>query len=115
MSCADSAIEQNGRQAAVLADRVQLLAAPGQDLVRVGLVAHVPEDLVPGRLQHRVQRHGQLARAEVRAEVAADLPDGVDDVLAHLLGELQELRLGEALEVAGPSMSSSRVMGCACR
>ena len=46
-----------------------------------------------------MQRDGQLAGAEVRAEVAADLADGVDDVLAHLLGDLDELVVGEVVEV----------------
>jgi hypothetical protein len=31
--------------------------------------------------------------------MTADLADGVDDVLADLLGELDELLLGEAMEV----------------
>ena len=61
------------RQAVVLADRVQLVAAAGQHLVRIGLVADVPEDLVVGGVEQRVQRDGDLARAEVGAEVAADL------------------------------------------
>ena len=72
----------------VLADRRQALAAAGEDLVRVGLVANVPEDLVAGRVEQAVQRHGQLAGAEVGAEVAADLTDRVDDVGAHLLSHL---------------------------
>ena len=48
-----------------------------------------------------MQRHRQLAGAEVGAEVAADLPDRVDDVLAHLLRELRELLLGERVQVLG--------------
>ena len=87
------------RQPAVLADRLQLVAAAGQDLVRIGLMADVPEDLVPWRVQQRVQRDRDLAGAEVGAEVAADLADGVDDVLAHLLGDLLELLLGQVVEV----------------
>ena len=87
------------REALVLADRRQLVAAAGQDLVRIGLVADVPEDLVARRVEQRVQRDGQLAGAEVGAEVAADLADRVDDVLADLLGDLHELVLGEAVEV----------------
>ena len=83
-------------EAAVLADRRELVAAAGEDLVRVGLVADVPEDLVAGGVQHRVQRDRQLAGPEVRAEVPADLADRVDDVLADLLGELRELGLGQA-------------------
>ena len=46
-----------------------------------------------------MQRHRQLARAEVRSEVPADLADRVDDVLAHLLGELRELLLGQGVQV----------------
>ena len=61
------------RQALVLADRRELVAAAGQDLVRIGLVADVPEDLVARRVEQRVQRDRDLAGAEVGAEVAADL------------------------------------------
>ena len=58
------------REAVVLADRVEALAAAGQDLVRVGLVADVPEDLVARRVEQAVQRDGELAGPEVGAEVA---------------------------------------------
>ena len=78
-----------GREAAVLADRVKLVAAAGEDLVRVGLVADVPEHLVARGVEQRVDRHGDLAGAEVRAEVAADLADRVDDQLADLLRDLR--------------------------
>ncbi len=64
-------------------------------------MADVPEDLVRGGFQQRVQRHGELAGPEVRPEVAADLADGVDDVLADLLGELGELLVREAFQVIG--------------
>ncbi len=90
-----------GREALVLADRGQLVAAAGEDLVRVGLVADVPEDLVARRVEQRVQRDRQLARAEVRAEVTADLADGVDQPRAHFLRQHRELLLGEAMQVLG--------------
>ncbi len=88
-------------QPVVLADRVQLVTATGQDLVGIGLVADVPEDLVVGRIEQRVQRDGELAGAEVGAEVAPDLPHGRDDVLAHLLGYLLQLLVGQAVQVLG--------------
>ena len=88
-------------QAAVLADRGELVAAPGEHLVRVGLVADVPEHLVGGRVEQRVQRHRDLAAAQVGAEVAADLTDRVDDQLAHLLRHLLELVVVQLLEVRG--------------
>ena len=88
MSCSDSAIEQNGARPSYWRIVGELVAAAGEDLVRVGLVADVPEDLVARRVQQRVQRDRELARAEVGAEVAADLADRVDDVLADLLRDL---------------------------
>ena len=90
-----------GREAAVLADRVQAVATAGEHLVGVGLVADVPQHLVGGRVEQAVQRHRQLAGAEVRAEVPADLADRVDDQLADLLGHLLELIVVETLEVVG--------------
>ncbi len=90
-----------GREAAVLADRVQAVATAGEHLVGVGLVADVPQHLVGGRVEQAVQRHRQLAGAEVGAEVPADLADGVDDQLADLLGHLLELIVVETLEVVG--------------
>jgi hypothetical protein len=86
-------------QALVLADRRELVAAARQDLVRVGLVADVPEDLVLRRVEQRVQRDGELAGSEVGAEVPADLTDRVDDVLAYLLGHLGELVVRERVQV----------------
>ncbi len=89
-------------QALVLADRRQLLAAAGEDLVRVGLVADVPEHLVAGGVEQAVQGDGELAGAEVGAEVAADLADRVDDVGTHLLRDLRQLRVVELVQVGGP-------------
>ena len=89
------------RQPAVLADRVETVAPAGQHLVRIGLVADVPEDLVAGRVEQAVQRDGQLAGAQVGSEVAADLADHVDDQLTDLLREPLQLLVAEALEVVG--------------
>ena len=91
---------RRARGPAVLADRVELVAAAGEDLVRVGLVAHVPEHLVARRVEQRVDRHGDLAGAEVGAEVPADLADRVDDQLADLLRHLDELVVVELLQVS---------------
>ena len=99
MSCSDSSIAQNGARPSYWRIVASCVAAAGEDLVRVGLVADVPEDLVARRVQQRVQRDGELAGAEVGAEVPADLADRVDDVLADLLGDLLELVLGEAVQV----------------
>ena len=101
MSCSDSKIEQNGARPSYLRIVGSWSRRPGEDLVRVGLMADVPEDLVARRVEQRVQRDGDLDRAEVRAEVAADLTDGVDDVAADLVCDLLELFVAQAVEVLG--------------
>ena len=92
------------RESAVLADRVQPVAAAREDLVGVRLVADVPQDLVARGVEQRVQRDRELARPEVGAEVPPDLPHRVDDVLAHLLREALQLLLRELVRSRGPSM-----------
>jgi hypothetical protein len=87
------------REASVLADGRELVAAAGEDLVGIGLVAHVPEDLVARRVEQRVQCHGDLAGAEIGAEVPADLADRFDDQLAHFLCDLLQPLLVEAVQV----------------
>src|SRR5262249_18003684 len=88
-------------QALILADRVEAIAAAGEDLVRIRLVPYVPEDLVARGVEEAVERHRQLAGAEVGAEVTADLADHVDDLLPDLLGDPLQLRVGKAGEIAG--------------
>ena len=61
------------RDAAQLAQRVHAVTAAGQDLVGIGLVAHVPHQAVFRGVEHMVQRHGQLHRSQVGAEVPAGL------------------------------------------
>ncbi len=86
----------------VLADRREPVLPAGEDLVRIGLVADVPEDLVPRRFHQAVEGNRELAGPEVGAEVAADLPDRVDDQLAGLLRDLLQLLVVEAAQVGGP-------------
>ena len=66
-------------ETAGLADGGEAIAAAGEELVRVGLVADVPDDLVLGRVVDVVEGDGQLDDAEVGGEMAADLGDRVED------------------------------------
>ena len=47
------------------------IAPPGQDLVRIGLMADVPDQPVARRIEHRVEGNRQLDHAERGAEMAA--------------------------------------------
>ena len=50
-----------------LPKRADAVAPPGHDLVRIGLVADVPDQLVAGRIEHVVQGDRQLDDAKPRA------------------------------------------------
>jgi hypothetical protein len=54
---------QEARDASVLLDRRQKLAPPRKDLMRVSLMADVPDESVARRVEGVVERDGQLDRA----------------------------------------------------
>ncbi len=90
---------REARQPARLAQRADALAAAGDDLVRVALMADVPDQPVVWRVEHMVQRHGQLDHAQPGAEMPARHRDRVDRLLAQLRRELLQLRPVEAAQV----------------
>ena len=74
-------------QAAGSADGVELLLAPGQQLVDVGLVAHVEQEAVLGCVENVVHRDGEFHHAQVRTEVPAVVGKHGDQLFADLLGK----------------------------
>src|SRR5207248_1158432 len=75
--------------------------AAGDDLVRIGLVADVPDQFVDRRVEHIMKRDRQLDHAERRAQMPAGYRHRRNDFLAKLVGELRQLLLGEAAQVGG--------------
>ena len=86
-------------QSAALAQRADAVAAVGEDLVRIGLMADVPDQPVGRRVEHVVQRDRQLDDAEAGAEMAAGDRDRVDGFAAQFVGDLPQLVGLEAPEV----------------
>ena len=66
------------REPAALAQRADAVAAPGEDLVRIRLVADVPDQPVAWRVEDLMQRDGKFDDAEAGAEMTACDGDGVD-------------------------------------
>jgi len=71
----------------------------GEHLVHVRLVPGVPHDRVVRRLEHAVQRDGQLDHAKVRPKMAAGAADRLDEPLADLRRERRQRRLGQCPNV----------------
>jgi len=86
------AAAREARDAILLAQHGHLVAPAGEYLVRISLVADVPHDAIFRRVEHVVQRNGQLDRAEIGRQVAAGLRHGIEHVLAQLVCQLLQLR-----------------------
>ena len=86
---------------AALAQRADAVAAAGQDLVRIGLVADVPDQPVVRRVKYVVQRDGQLDHAQTGAKMAAGDRHSIDRLLPQFVGHLTQLARVEAPEVVG--------------
>ena len=80
-------------------DGVKRIAAAGDQLVRIRLVAGIEDDLIARRVEDIVQSQGQLDDAEVPAKVASDLRDNLDDAMANLFRKLVELTAAERPEI----------------
>ncbi len=87
-------------EAAALPKRADAVAPAGHDLVRIGLVPDVPDQLVAGRIEHIMERDRQLDDAEPGAEMPAGHRHRRDRLLPELVGKLRQLLLARAC--AGP-------------
>jgi hypothetical protein len=85
-----SALGETGKTA-TLAEGADAVAPAGEDLVRVGLVADVPDQSVGGRVEDRMQSYRELDHTQSGAEMATGLGHGVDGLPAQLVGKLREL------------------------
>ncbi len=94
------------RQPAFLAQRANAVAPPGQDLVRIALVADVPDQLVGRRVEDRVDRDRQLDHPQRRPEMPAGLGDCGNHFGAQLVGQPRQLAIASALRSAGPETRS---------
>ena len=72
---------------------------PGQDLVRVALVADIPDQPVFRRVEDGMEGDGQLDRAEVGRQVAAGLGHRFDQEGAQFGRQLRQLLALQAAQV----------------
>ena len=80
------------RQASHLPQRSHALAPARQDLVRIGLMADVPDQPVMRRVEHVMQCDGEFHGAEVGTQVAAGPGHAVKHVGTQFVGNSRQLR-----------------------
>ena len=81
------AAPREARDAPAHAYAAHRFTAAGENLVRIGLVSHVPDDAIMRRIEDVMQRDGQLDRPQIGGQVAAGLADRFQDESAKLVGE----------------------------
>jgi len=89
------------RNATLLAQRGHGGAPARDDLVRIGLVADVPDDAVVRRVEHRMQRQRQFHRAQVGRQVAAGARNRLEHEATQFLGQRLELAPVQRAKVCG--------------
>ena len=82
-----------------LAQGRELLLATGQQLVRIGLMSDVPDNLIPRRGEHPMQCDRQFHYSEGAPEMPAVGRDGRNDPFAQLFCQLGELPLVEFFQI----------------
>ena len=96
------------RQAAALAQGPDAVAPAGQDLVRIGLMADIPDDPVLRRVEDIMQRDGQFDDAEARAEMAAGDRNRVNGGAPKVLGDGAQSRFPAARRRSAGIFTRSR-------
>src|ERR1700730_8666770 len=79
------------RQPSALLDGRELLAPPGQNLVRIGLMAYIPDQPIVGCLVHIMQCHREFDGAESRGKMPAARADALDQKLSQFCRQRRQL------------------------
>ena len=87
-------------EAARSADRRELAAAAGDELVGVTLVGRIPHEAIVRAVEDAMHGQGELHRAEVRGEMAAAPGNRLDDQLAAIGRKPRHISEAECIEVA---------------
>ena len=81
-------------QASLGADGIQLIQPPGENLVGIGLMAHIPHNGIPRNIKHPMQCHSQFHNSQVGGKVTAVGCHRMDDFVSDFFAE--SLHLGNA-------------------
>ena len=88
MGCAERVVVTLGAagkaiEPAALPNRADVLPPAGENLVRIGLVAHIPDEPVSRRIECVVKRYGEFDHPHPAAEVSARLGGRSDDLCSQ--------------------------------
>ena len=87
------------REAAALTQRFDPVAPPGQYLVRIGLMADVPDQPIIRRVEHVVQRDRQFDDAKAGTQMATRYRDSADSLVAQFIGNFLKIFFVDATKI----------------
>ena len=73
---------------AKLTQGIKAVAPSGQKLVRIGLMSHIPDNLILRQIQHQMKCHGKLNRTQIRTQMATVFTDLFNQEGSDLLRQL---------------------------
>src|SRR5207244_2678309 len=82
-----------------LPDRMKLIAAPGENFVRVGLVTDIPDKLIVRRAEDIMKGHGKFDGTKPGPQVSSDLGDRVDEEFPQFGADNLQLRDSQLPEI----------------
>ena len=74
-----------------LAQAAHLVTAAGENLMGIGLVTHIPDQLVGGCVKHIMQGNGEFDNAQASTKMAAGLTHCIQQEVPQFLGKLRQL------------------------
>ena len=75
--------------------------AAGEHFMGVALVPYIENQLVPGAIQHPVQRQRQLHHPQIGGQMPAVHPHGVNDFRSYFPRQLLQFPFGQAAQLGG--------------
>ena len=94
------ALGETGKTAA-LTQRLDTVAALGQNLVRIGLMADVPDDAICGRIKNMMYCNGEFNDTQTRTEMAARHSNRIDRLRANLGRNLRQVAFLHLAKIGG--------------
>jgi len=89
------------REPSLLPDAAEFPEPAGKKFMRVGLVAHIPDDGIAGRIENPMQGYGELYHPQVGRQMPSVRGYRREDEAADLLGKKPELAHTQFLDILG--------------
>ena len=86
-------------EAAVLPESGEFVQPAGQQFVDIGLMAHIPDDLVPRHGKHLMQGDGQFHHSQVGGQMPSVPAGHFQDLLPDFLAQFRQLGIGDFFQV----------------